>query len=211
LPESQNISFFLSEGKSGSVQSVNDGILTTGEPAHAEGYDMYLTDYDATSEGDDMSANDAKGLTYTTPPLEEDITVIGHPVVTLYVESTADDGNFCVYLEEVDKAGVSRCLTDGILRASHRALAEPSFDNLGLPYHRHFEEDVMSLPGDKPVSLRFGLLPISQVFKAGHRIRVTITCADKSYTEENRIDPPPTVTIHRSQQYPSHIVLPVVQ
>lgn len=211
LPESENIPFYFSEGKSGSVQSVNDGILSTAEPADDKGYDIYLTDYDATSEGDDMSANDAKGITYTTSPLEKDITVIGHPVVTLYVESTAEDGDFYVYLDEVDTDGVSRYLTDGILRASHRVLAEPPFDNLGLPYHRHFKEDVKSLPGNNPVTLIFDLLPISKVLKAGNHIRVTITCADKSYTEEGRTDPPPTVTIYRSQQYPSHIVLPVVQ
>lgn len=211
LPESENIPFYFSEGKSGSVQSVNDGILSTVEPADDKGYDTYLTDYDATSEAEDLSANDAKGFTYTTSPLEKDITVIGHPVITLYVESTAKDGDFYVYLEEVDKEGISRCLTDGILRASHRALAKPSFDNLGLPFHRHFKEDVKPLPGDMPVTLIFDLLPISKVFKAGHRIRVTITCADKSYTEEGRKDPPPTVTLYRSQQYPSHIILPVVQ
>lgn len=211
LPESENIPFYFHNGKSGSVQSVNDGILSTVEPVDDKGYDTYLTDYDATSEGDDMSENDAKGLTYTTSPLEKNITVIGHPVITLYVATAADDGDFYVYLEEVDEDGVSRCLTDGILRASHSALSKPSFNNLGLPFHRHFKEDVKLLAGNKPVSLSFDLLPISKVFKVGHRIRVTITCADKSYTEERRKDPPPTVTLYRSQQYPSHIILPVVQ
>lgn len=211
LPGSENIPYFFNEGKSETVRSVNDGRLSTAEPANDKGYDQYLTDYDATSEGDDMSANDAKGLTYTTSPLEDEITIIGHPVVTLHVGSTARDGDFYVYLEEVDADGVSHWLTDGILRASHRALAKPSFDNLGLPFHRHFQEDVESLPGDIPVTLSFDLLPISKVFKAGSRIRVTITCADKNYTEEGREDPPPTVTLYRSQQYPSHIVLPVVR
>ncbi|KPK69584.1 hypothetical protein AMJ87_10250 [candidate division WOR_3 bacterium SM23_60] len=211
LSESKNIPYYFHEGKSGSVQSVNDGTLSTTEPDGDRAYDTYLTDYSATSEDEDMTMNNTKGLTYTTLPLEKSITVIGHPVITLHVESTAEDGDFYVYLEEVDTNGTSRCLTDGILRASHRTLFEPSFDNLGLPYHRHFEQDVKYLPQGKLATLRFDLLPISKVFKAGNRIRVTITCADKSYTEENRMDPPPTVTIHRSQQYPSHIVLPVVQ
>jgi hypothetical protein len=33
--------------------------------------------------------------------------------------------------------------------------------------------------GNEPVELVFDLLPTSYVFDAGHRIRVTITCADK--------------------------------
>lgn len=158
-----------------------------------------------------MSANDAKGLTYTSTPLEKDISVIGHPVVTLYIASSAEDGDFYVYLEEVDTDGVSHYITDGILRASHRAMFEPSFNNLGLPYHRHFKEDVKSLPKEETVALVLDLLPISKVFKKGQRIRVTITCADKSYTEENIIMPPPTVTLYRDQKYPSHIILPIVE
>jgi putative CocE/NonD family hydrolase len=211
LPESQNTSFYFHAGKSGSVQSVNDGMLSTAGPAPVEGYDTYVTDYSATSEGEDMTLNDTRGLTYTTLPLENDITLVGHPAITLYIESTADDGDFYAYLEEVDNVGTSRCLTDGLLRASHRALAEPPFDNLELPYHRHFKEDVKSLPENMPATLHFDLLPISRVIKAGNRIRLTITGADKSYTEEGRIDPPPTVTVYRSQQYPSHIVLPIVE
>ncbi len=211
LPESQQVHYYFKAGPSGSIQSVNDGILSAEKPVSDKEYDTYLVDYSASSEEEDMSANDVKGLTYTSSPLEKDITIIGHPVVTLYVASSAEDGDFYVYLEEVDDNGMSKCITDGILRASHRALIEPDFNNLELPYHRHFKEDVKSLKKGEPVVLVFDLLPISKVFKEGHRIRLTITCADKSYTEENIIMPPPNVTLYHNRLYASNIILPIVE
>ncbi len=211
LPEYKQVLYYFDVGPSGSIQSVNDGILSVEKPVSDKEYDTYLVDYSASSEEEDMSANDVKGLTYTTAPLEKDITIIGHPFVTIYVTSTAEDGDFYVYLEEVDKNGISECITDGILRASHRALIEPNFNNLGLPYHRHFKEDVKSLSKGETVALVFDLLPISKVFEEGHRIRVTITCADKSYTEENIIMLPPNVTLYRNRLYASNIILPIIE
>jgi uncharacterized protein len=37
---------------------------------------------------------DKKLLTYTSEPLKNDVEITGHPVVTLYVTSTANDGAF---------------------------------------------------------------------------------------------------------------------
>jgi len=53
----------------------------------------------------DRAEEDRRLLTYTSKPLEEDTEITGHPVVTLYVTSTATDGAFFVYLEDVDEAG----------------------------------------------------------------------------------------------------------
>ena len=53
----------------------------------------------------DRSEADAGLLTYTSDPLAEDMRVTGDPVVTLYASSTATDGNFIVYLEDVDETG----------------------------------------------------------------------------------------------------------
>lgn len=210
-PESKQISCYFNEGPSGSINSVNDGLLSREKPAGKNKNDKYRVDYSTSSEEEDMSKNDAKGLTYTTPPLDSDVTIVGHPVVTLHIKSSAEDVDFYAYLEEVDENGFSKYITLGILRASHRAETEPDFNNLGLPYHRHFKEDIKPIPAGKPVSLSFDFLPISRIVKEGKRIRVTITCADKSYTEEGRVDSPPTITLYRNAQYPSRINLPVVE
>jgi putative CocE/NonD family hydrolase len=211
LSEAEKTSFFFNTGPSGSIYSVNDGVLSTQEPTTDKGHDTYTVDYSATSEEDDMSINDIKGLTFTSMPLEEDMTIVGHPIITLFVTSSSEDVDFYVYLEEVDAKGASKCITTGILRASHRSLMEPPFDNLGLPYHRHFAADMKPLQKDKPAELIFDLLPISRVFKKGNRIRVTITYADKSYTERGRLDPPPIVIVYRNKQFASYISLPIVK
>ena len=133
----------------------------------------------------------------------------GHPIVHLWVSSTAEDGDFFVYLEEVDGQGVSHYITEGTLRASHRAVSEAPFAYLGLPYHRSFQEDVAPLP-QEPVELVLDLHPTSNLFDAGHRIRVTVTCADHDNALTPVLEPAPTVTIYRNTDYPSRIVLPVI-
>jgi putative CocE/NonD family hydrolase len=211
LSEAEKTSFFFNTGPSGSVHSVNDGVLSTQEPTTDKGHDTYTVDYSATSEEDDMSINDAKGLTFTSMPLEEDMTIVGHPIVTLFVTSTTADVDFYVYLEEVDAKSISKCITTGILRASHRLIVEPPFDNLGLPYHRHFAIDIKPLEKGEPAELTLDLLPIARVFGKGKQIRVTITCADQSYTEKGQLDPPPTVKVYRNKRFASYISLPIVK
>jgi uncharacterized protein len=63
--------------------------------------------------------------------------------------------------------------------------------------------------------------PTSWVFKEGHRIRVSIACADyPTYRLHPKLSPKnapddlanivPTITVHRSQSHPSYIELPVI-
>ena len=153
--------------------------------------------------------NDKKGLTYTSPPLSSDLEVTGHPVVHLWVSSSAGDGDFFVYLEDVSEANYSKYITEGNLRASYRAISAAPYEYLGLPYHRSNAEDIADLP-DEPVELVFDLLPTSYVFEAGHRIRITITCADKDNYLTPQLDPPPTVQLYREADHASYIELPII-
>ncbi len=157
----------------------------------------------------DLAPNDARSLTYTTPPLDADVNVTGHPVVTLWLSSSTNDADVIVLLEEVDAAGVSHYISEGVLRASHRALAEAPWDNLGLPFQRSFAEDVQPLPDGAPGELVMDLLPTANIFNAGHRIRVTIMGADADNIELPATAP--TIQVHRTRAHPSRIVLPVVR
>ena len=114
-----------------------------------------------------------------------------------------------VLLEEVYPDGRSRYVTEGVLRASHRATADaPWGDNLGLPFQRSFESDVAPLPDGEPAELVMDLHPTSTVFNAGNRIRVTVMGADADNAEE--IYPaPPTIRVYRSEDHPSGIALPI--
>jgi putative CocE/NonD family hydrolase len=226
LPNQQPTTYYLHRGPSRSVKSTNDGALSTQPPQEAPASDTYTVNYKTTSgkpsrwssgyglggkefNYPDMRPMDEKGLTYTTEPLASAVEVTGHPVIRLWISSTARDGDFFAYLEDVDARGESHYVTEGCLRASHRALNKPSYDYLGLPYHRSNATDVLELPG-KPVELVFDLQPTSIVFQQGHRIRVTLTCADKDNTQTPELSPAPRVTVHRGKQMASHVVLPVI-
>jgi len=215
--------FFLDGGPSGSVASANDRGLIARRPA-VVGRDAHVVDYTTTTGTatrwdnavgggfgyPDMTANDRKGLTYTTAPLKEDIEVTGHPVVHLWVSSTAGDGDYFAYLEEVDAAGGSQYITEGAAKASFRAVGTAPYDNLGLPFHRGYQEDVAAPRPGEAVELVFDLQPTSNVFDAGNRIRLTITCADKDNAETPALDPAPKVTVYRDKTRPSRLTLPVV-
>jgi len=224
LPQEKPTPYYFQAGPSGSIQSANDGLLSEKVPSGDSGRDDYTVDY-TTSSGPttrwhngrggnfgypDMAANDAKGLTYTTPSLKTAIEVTGHPIVHLWVTSTADDGDFFAYFEEVDENGYSHYLTEGVLRASHRKLDPPPFSYLNLPYHRGYAEDVAPLPAGQPVELVFDLHPTSNIFDAGHRIRLTLTCADQTSFDTPVLSPAPRVSIYRNNKCASYVQLPVI-
>jgi putative CocE/NonD family hydrolase len=224
LPGRKATPYYFQTGPSGSVKSANDGVLDTHPPANATGHDDYLVDY-TTSSGQrarwttggspemdygDMTGNDEKGLTFTTPPLDSDLQVTGHPIAHLWITSSAKDVDFFVYLEDVSGNGYSRYVSEGVLRASHRAVTVPPYGNLDLPYHRSYQEDVAELPPGEPVELVFDLFPTSNIFRPGHRIRVAITGADSGNAQPLGQFPPPTITLYRDAQHASYISLPVI-
>jgi putative CocE/NonD family hydrolase len=185
-----------------------------------KGRDEMTVDYSAAVSPDprwslerkfpELSAHDAKGFTYTTPPLAAAVEVTGHPVVHLWISSSAPDADLFVYLEEVDGKGASRYVTEGMLRASDRATADPGYDTAGLPYHRGNRADRDDLAPGQPVELVFDLYPTSTLFAAGHRIRVTVTGADKTNAVTPRRNPPPRITLYREAGKSSYVELPVI-
>ena len=216
--------YYFQGGPSGSIHSINDGVLNTAPPGSKAARDEYQIDYSTTSgqvtrwdntvggnfDYPDMTSNDVKALTYTTTPLSSDIEVTGHPVLTVWVGSTANDADFFAYLEEVDQQGVSHYVTEGAQGASHRAVHNPPFDCLGLPWHRSFKEDAVNLVPGAPARLSFDLHPISNIFNNGHRIRLTVTCADRDNALTEPVSPAPRVFVYRDAKHPSNILLPVI-
>jgi putative CocE/NonD family hydrolase len=215
--------FYLGEGRTGSVASINDGFLHAEPPRRATAHDIYTVDYTTTSgeharwnainwarDYPDMRSNDEKALTYTTPPLETDVRVIGHPVAYLWLATGAPDLDLFVYLEEVNSQGRSTYITEGNLRASHRAQSEAPFDNLSLPYHRHYESELAAIPCGEPVELVLDLLPTSYLFRKGNRVRITVAFADADNFETPLLSPPPEVRLLRDADRVSFIELPII-
>jgi hypothetical protein len=218
-----NTTYYFGAGPSGSVKSANDGLLAPTAPATG-GRDQYRVDLTTTTGNasrwdnavgqgpmryPDMAPNDARALTYTTEPLSADLTIVGHPVVTLYVSSNQPDGDFYALLEEVDTLGVSRYVTEGMLRASQRERREAPWNNLGLPWQRVNASDAKPLAPGEVAELVFDLLPTATLFNAGHRIRVTIMGADADNTEPPPVRGWPTIAVHRTAQHRSAIQLPI--
>ena len=94
--------------------------------------------------------------------------------------STASDGAFYVYLEDVDADGTVSYLTEGQLRAIHRRTSdEESPLKLFVPPRTFRREDSMPLVPGALAELRFGLHPVSALVRKGHRLRVAIAGHDK--------------------------------
>jgi putative CocE/NonD family hydrolase len=175
---------------------------------------------------------DQKCLTYTSKPLERDTEVTGHPIIRFWVSSTADNGDFFVYLEDVDEKGEAYYVTEGKLRAGFAGLV-PQEEMLAtnahikvlpnLPYHGFKDNDYVEkiFTGGKIVELVIDLYPTSWVFKKGHRIRVSIACADwptfdlhPKLSPKNVANDPantvPTITVYHDTKHPSRIEFPVI-
>ncbi len=176
---------------------------------------------------------DKQCLVYTSAPLDADTEVTGHPIVHWWISSTADDGDFFFYLEDVDDKGEAALVTEGQLRAGFAELYDNNAMIRGgkfkievlpkLPWHG-FQKDQYKpkiFADGARVEITVDLNPTSWVFKQGHRIRVTMACADyptfqlhPTLSPKNKPDAPdniiPTVTVYREASFPSSIELPVI-
>ncbi len=148
----------------------------------------------------------ANGLRFTGAPLAADTRFTGHPLVQLWVASTVPDQHVFVYLEDLAPDGTVRVVTDGRLKASLRAVHAPPYHHLGLPWHRALEADHAPLGADEAVMLKMQLLPLSYVFKAGHRVRVVVTANDPRERPAGATGH--ALTLHSSTEKPSFIDLP---
>ena len=141
-------------------------------------------------------------LCYTTPPLKTGITITGDINVELFVSSDAVDTDFIVRLTEVDENGRSVKYADGMLGAKYRESFEtPSYMEKGKVY-----------------KLAIRTTKISKLFKAGSRIRLTVTSSAKNFAFPNSntaegYNSAKTVvarnTVHYGEKFPSRIILPV--
>lgn len=118
----------------------------------------------------------AGGLAYETGPLPHALQVTGFPVMRVWITTPARDTDALAWMDDVAPDGSTRSYQMfGRLRASDRALAKPPYYDFGLPWHSFLQKDARPLEPGKPTELQFALLPMSYIFPAGHRIRVTLS------------------------------------
>jgi putative CocE/NonD family hydrolase len=161
----------------------------------------------------DRDIRDKKLLVYTGAPVTSDVEITGHPVISLYLSSTASDGAVFAYLEDVAPDGHVYPITDGQLRLACRKIATtaPPYE-FPAPYRTFAKRDLEPLTPGEIAEITFDLYPISYRVRAGHAIRVSIAGADVDHF--TRIPaapaPAPTITIHRDAAHPSRLILPVL-
>ena len=220
----KTLHFAFDAGPSGSVDSVNDGLLARGRGV--AGHDEYQVDPtttsgshsrwdDAMGQGpmsyDELHENDRKSLTYTSAVLSTDLAVVGHPIVRLFVTSSSGDADLHVLLEEVDEEGEVQYVTEGMLRASLRKLSEAPYGNLGLPFQMCLEGDSQRLSSEEPAEILMDLQPTANVFNAGHRLRISIMGADQDNTAPSPVVADTLLGVFRGPAHPSGIDLPVLR
>lgn len=143
-------------------------------------------------------------LVYTTEKLDRDIEVTGPIKLTLFAASSAPDTDFTAALVDVFPHGRAIILTDGIIRARYReSYVEPTLIESGQIYEYEFE-----------------LWETSNVFRAGHAIRLEVSSSNFPRFDRNpntgqqpgrRADiAVAQQTIYHDARRPSRLTLPVI-
>ena len=143
-------------------------------------------------------------LVYTSDPLDQDMEVTGPVALKLFAASTAVDADFTATLNDVYPDGRSVHICEGIRRASLR---------------KSLEHPTPISPG-KVYEYTVDLWETSNVFKAGHRIRLEISSSNFPRYARNQNTGHPfamdaevksaTQTIFHDGERPSRLVLPVI-
>jgi putative CocE/NonD family hydrolase len=143
-------------------------------------------------------------LSYTTTPLEQALTLLGEPSLTLQVSVDTPDADVIVRLLDVHPDGRSFQLGYGAA--------------LRLRYREGFDRQVPAVPGEVYM-LSLSLTYIAHAVSAGHRLRLIV-----SGTEFPGLDPNPNtgepiatavtmqsarLSVHHDLNVPSRLVLPL--
>ena len=161
------------------------------------------------------------GVSFTTPPLEEDTEVTGPVVLVLWVASTTEDMDIFATIRNIDAEGKDVFelgqqsqpvpVAKGWLRASQRKL-DPELSLPHRPYHAHDERQWLA-PG-VPVRVEVEIWATSMVFRKGHRIRLDIQPRDglgsAPYTHYSADYNTGTNTVFAGGSRASYLLLPVI-
>ena len=144
---------------------------------------------------EDLRPDEARGLTYTSAPLDQPMSIVGFPEVVLHVASTMPVATCVVRLSEVAPDGVSALVSTGVLNLTHR---RSDVDPEPMPVD----------PAAPPEAVRIPLRATGYRFTPGHRIRLTVLT---SYWPALWPSPMPgELLIHHGPGSPSRLVLPVL-
>jgi uncharacterized protein len=142
-------------------------------------------------------------LVYTSEPLREGVEVTGPVKAVIYFSTDVPDTDLTVKLLDVYPDGRAHNITEGIARAKYR----------------ESYSDPQPLEAGRVYELEVELFPTSNYFAAGQRVQIEVSSSDfPNFARNLNTMNSDTGTemrvartrIHHTDQYPSHILLPVV-
>jgi uncharacterized protein len=175
-------------------------------------------------------------LRYMTDPLPEDMLIIGPSALYLYASIDQNDTNWIIILKDVgpdvsvrtarEGEGTipanlpERELTRGWLKASHRAL-DTKRSKPWKPWHPLTREAWKPVVPGEITEYAIEICATANLFEKGHRICLDITSLDlpTGVAGATNVEYVPyhicssRMTVHKiyhNEQYPSHLLLPVI-
>ena len=142
----------------------------------------------------DLRPDESRGLTWTSEPLTEPVSIIGVPVAVLHLTATMPVATCVVRLSEVAEDGASLLVASGVLNLTHRL---SDTDPSPMPTRALATEEV-----------RIPLRTTGYRFSPGKRIRLTVLT---SYWPVLWPSPlPGELAVHHGPGKPSRLLLPVL-
>jgi len=123
----------------------------------------------------DQRAEDEQGLTWRTGAVRRAMRLAGPIQLHLVASSSASDTDFVARLSDVAPDGSETVITEGALRASHRAL-DPSRSTTGSPYHR--DDHPTALTPGKTYAFDIAIIPTAFQVAPGHALQLRLTTDD---------------------------------
>jgi uncharacterized protein len=143
-------------------------------------------------------------LVFTSAPVSREVEVTGPIALKLYVTSSAPDTDFTGKLVDVWPTGYAEILSEGILR---------------MRYRESMEREKLMEPGSV-YAVTVELLPTSNVFLPGHRIRLEVSSSNFPHYDRNpNVSEQPERATHmetalncvlHDTEHPSALILPIV-
>ncbi|UGT62005.1 CocE/NonD family hydrolase [Nocardia asteroides] len=181
----------LTPAPPGAEQNPDHYLYDPADPVRTRGGNLVMSaEYPAGQFDQATTEQRSDVLVYTSEPLTDDLEVTGRVRVRLHAATDGPATDWVARLCDVDGDGISRNLCDGIQR-------------------------IRAVPGE-PGEYEIDLWSTSNVFRAGHRIRVQITSSNFPRWDRNLNTGDPVTprtaeqTIFHDAARPSHIILPVV-
>jgi putative CocE/NonD family hydrolase len=143
-------------------------------------------------------------LVYTSDVLPADLEITGPIALKLFAASSAPDTDFTAKLVDVRPDGYAQNIAEGVIRARFReSLTSPTL-----------------ITPEKVYEYTIDLWATSQVFKAGHRLRLEVSSSNFPRYDRNPNSghdfaadaelQTAQQTIFHDNRYPSHLIMPVI-